>query len=317
MRLQLARRVGVFVEIIPVGLAVAEQAMHHRAGERAVAAGLHQHRQIGLLHGAVHVDVDRRDLGAAFLARAHGVGHHIDLGVDRIGAPDHHQIGFRHLARIGPAEVAGAGGKAGIGRVDADRGVEAGIFLDVAQPVDAVAHHQAHGAGILVRPHGFGAVAPLGLQKFFGHEVERVVPGDRGELARAFGADAAQRMQQPVGVMLALGIARHFRADHAGGVIVVLGAVHAADGALVDQLDFERAGRWAIVRTGGIADPLGRREPDGLIHRAPTIPDRARFRSPPAAWNAARRRPPAAPARRQPPPRRIRSCARPPVRICR
>ena len=270
VRFQLARRVGVFVEIIPVRVAVAEQAMHHRAGQRAVAAGFHQHRQIGLLHGAVHVDVDRRDLGAALFARAHGVGHHIDLGADRVGAPDHHQIGFRHLARIGPAEVAGAGGKAGIGRVDADRGVEAGIFLDVAQPVDAVAHQQAHGAGILVRPHGFGAVFLLSLHESLGHQVERVVPGDRRELARALGAGAAQRMQQPVFVMLALGIARHFRAYHAGGVVVVLGAVHAADGALINQLDFERAGRRAIVRAGRITGAL-EGEFDDLIHRPHSI----------------------------------------------
>ena len=71
----------------------------------------------------------------------------------------------------------------------------------------------------------------------------------------AFFADAVQRMQQPVGMMLALGIARNLRADHAGRVVVVLGAVHAADRALVDDFDIKRAGRRAIVRTGGKADP--------------------------------------------------------------
>ena len=120
-----------------------------------------------------------------------GVGHHVDLGVDRVGAPDHHQIGLRHFARIDAGDGAGAGGKAGIGRVDADRGMEAGIFLGVAQPVDAVAHHQAHGAGVVVRPHGFGAVALLGLQEFLGDQIERVVPGDRRELARALCARRA------------------------------------------------------------------------------------------------------------------------------
>ncbi len=184
MRFKLARRVGVFVEIIPVRLAVAEQAMHHRAGERAVGAGLHQHRQIGLLHGAVHIDVDRGDLGAALFARAHGVRHHVDLGVHRIGAPDHHQIGFRHFARIDAGDAPDAGGKAGIGRIDADGGMEAGIFLGVAQPVDAVAHHQTHGAGIIIRPHRLGAVPLLGLQKLLGDQIERVVPGNRCELAR-------------------------------------------------------------------------------------------------------------------------------------
>ena len=141
--------------------------------------------EIGLLHGAVHVDVDRDDLGAALLAGARRVRHHVDLGVDRIGAPDHDQIGLRHLARIGAGDPAGAGGKAGVGGVDADGGMEAGIFLGVAQAVDAVAHHQAHGAGVVVGPDRLRAVAPLGLEELLGDEIERVVPGDRLELARA------------------------------------------------------------------------------------------------------------------------------------
>ena len=40
----------------------------------------------------------------------------------------------------------------------------------------------------------------------------------------------------------ALGIAGDLLADDAGGVAVVLGAAHAADGALIQQLDLERAG---------------------------------------------------------------------------
>src|ERR1700685_2875006 len=51
MLLELMRRVGVAFQIIPVSVAIAEQAMHHRAGERAVGAGPDQDRQIGLLHG--------------------------------------------------------------------------------------------------------------------------------------------------------------------------------------------------------------------------------------------------------------------------
>ncbi len=159
--------------------------MHHRAGERAVGAGLHHHGEIGLLHRAVHVDVDRDDLGAALLAGARRVRHHVDLGVDRIGAPDHDQIGFRHLARIGAGDAAGAGGKAGVGRVDADGGMEAGVFLGVAQPMDAVALHQAHGAGVVIRPDRLRAVARFGLQELLGDDVERVVPGDRLERVRS------------------------------------------------------------------------------------------------------------------------------------
>ena len=265
MRFQFARRVGVLVQIIPIGKTVAKQNMHHRAGERAVGAGLHQHRQIGLLHGAVHIDVDRGDLGAALFARAHRMRHHIDLRVDRVGAPDHHQIGLRHFARIGARYLAGAGGKTGIGRVDANGGMKAGIFLGVAQPVDAVAHDEAHGAGIVIRPDALRAVTLLGFEKILGDDIERVVPGDLPEFARALVADALHRMQQALGVVLALGVARDLGADHAGGVVVILGAMQAPDGVRVDQFDFERAGRRAIVRTGGITDGFGA---EGLIHGA-------------------------------------------------
>src|SRR5262252_9664643 len=78
---EFAWRIGVAIEIIPVGLAVSEQTMHHGTSERAVGTGTDQHRQIGLLHGAVHVDVDGDDLRAPFLARAGRVRHHVDLSI--------------------------------------------------------------------------------------------------------------------------------------------------------------------------------------------------------------------------------------------
>ena len=195
MRFEFSRRIGVTFEIIPVGVAVAEQTMHHRAGERAVGAGPDQHRQVGLLHGAGHVNVDGDDLGAALLAGARRVRHHVDLGVDCVGAPDHHQVGFRHLARIGAGKLAGAGDEAGPCRVDADGREEAGIFFRVAQAVDAVAHHVAHRARVIVGPHRFGAVRLLGAGELLGDEIERVVPGDRDEFPRALRSDAAQWMQ--------------------------------------------------------------------------------------------------------------------------
>ena len=259
---KLARRVGVAVEIIPIRLAVAEQAMHHRAGERAVGAGPDQHRQIGLLHGGVHIDVDHDELGGPLLAGARRVRHHVDLGVHRIGAPDHHQIGLRHLARIGAGELAGAGDEAGPGRIDADGGEEAGIFLGVAQAVDAVAHHEAHGAGVIVGPDRLGAVRLLGADELSGDDIERVIPGDRSELAAAFAADAPQRLREAVGMMDALGVARDLGADHARRVGIVLGAAHAADRALAEHLDLERAGRRAVVRTGR----GGNARAKGLIH---------------------------------------------------
>lgn len=51
------------------------------------------------------------------------------------------------------------------------------------------------------------------------------------------------------------GIAGDLGADHPRSVAVVPRAAHAADGALVEHVDFQCAGRGAIVRTGGRGDP--------------------------------------------------------------
>ena len=250
-------------------MAVAEEHVHDRAGERPVGAGPHDQGHVGLLHGGVHVDVDGDDLGAALLARAQRVRHDVDLRVHRVGAPDHDAIGRRHLARIGTSELAGAGDVASPGDVGADGRELPRIALDVAQPVDAVAHDEAHGAGVVVWPDALRAAAPFRLEKALGDEIERLVPTDAGEAARSFCADAPERMQQAVGVVDALGVARHLGADHARRVAVVLGPAHAADRASVDDLDLERAGRRAIVRTGGVAPLDARREVHALA--APII----------------------------------------------
>jgi len=83
-----------------------------------------------------------------------------------------------------------------------------------------------------------------------------------GKFARALRSDAAQRMLQAIGVMHALGIARHLGADHAGRVGILFGATDPADGVPVDDLDLERAGRRTVVRAGRGADFW----PDELVH---------------------------------------------------
>ena len=267
MLLELARRIRVAIEIVPVRPAIAEQAMHDRAGQRAVGAGPDQHRQIGLLHGGIHVDVDGDELCAALLAGAHRVLHHVDLGAGGIGAPDHHQVGLRHLARVGSCDPPGTGGKPAEGGIDADARMEAGIFLGVAQAVDAVAHDEAHGACIVIGPDRLRAVALVRALEALGDQIERRVPGDGNELTRSFRAPAQERHGQAIGMVRPLGVAGDLGADHARGVAVVLRATHAADGALVDDLHLERAGGGTIVRTGRGAH-ADRRGPgaNNLIH---------------------------------------------------
>src|SRR4029453_2668134 len=163
----------------------------------------------------------------------------------------------------------------------------------MAQAIDAVAHHQAHSAGVIIGPDTFGAVTLLGLDELFRDQIECVVPGDFLELARPFFSLAPQGMQEPLRMMLALGVTRDLRADHSRGVVVVFRAMHAPDRALGEQFDLERAGRWTIVRTGRIANPLCLWEADGLIHRAPIIADQPTLCFLPVLLIASRRpRPP-------------------------
>ena len=87
-------------------------------------------------------------------------------------------------------------------------------------------------------------------------------------LAKGLLTGAAQRLHQPVGMMHALGVARDLRADHTGGVVVVLRAAHAADRVVAENLDLKRAGRWTVVRAGG----GGNARTDGLVHVDRTLP---------------------------------------------
>ena len=180
--------------------------------------------------------------------------HHVDLGVHGIGAPDHHEVGDAHLARIDAGDLAGADGKSDAGDIGADRRVIAGIFLHMGKAIDAIAHHQPHGAGIVIGPDRLGAEFALCRIEAVGDLVQRFVPRNPRELAGALGSGAALRIDQSIRMMDALGIARHLGADHAGGIGLQFGAAHPADAGAIDHLDIEGTGRRAVVRTGGMPD---------------------------------------------------------------
>ena len=250
VRGQLVGAIGVAAQVVPVGEALREQHVHHAAGERAVGARPQRQMQVGLLGGAGAVRVHHHQLGAALLRR-HRVLHHVDLGVDRIAAPDHHQVGMLGgLAQVDAALGADAGDPAGVGQRHADGREPARVLHRMAQPLDAVALHQPHGAGVEVRPHRLACRgAPRCAMNASATRSSASSQAMRFELPGALGPGAQQRMGQPVRVVHALGVARHLLADHAGGVGVALRAAHAADGAGVQDLHVQRAGAGAVVRT--------------------------------------------------------------------
>jgi hypothetical protein len=205
---------------------------------------------IGGLSGPGAVWVDDDQLGAALLARLGDVVHHVDLGRDRVAAPDDDQIGLRHLAAIDAALGTVPDEPAGIGQRVANRRMLSRIAHRMAQTLQPIALHQAHRAGIVMRPDRLGAVALGGTGQPLSDEIERVVPGDRRERGApdALVADPAQRHRKAIRMVLPLGIAPDLGADDTVGVALRLGTANATDTRSVDPLDLERAGARAIMR---------------------------------------------------------------------
>ena len=145
--------------------------------------------------------IDDDNLGVALFACLDGVVHDVDLGRRRVGSPNDDQIRFRHLARIDALQLSRAGFESEPRHVDANGGVKQGIFLGMAKAVDAVAHQKAHGAGKIVRPHRFRAMALLGTQESVANLVERRLPRNRAERTVTLGAAALQRLAQATGMV--------------------------------------------------------------------------------------------------------------------
>ena len=128
MRFQLGWTIRVGFQVVPVGMAVAEEHMHDSAGKRGIRAGFQDDADVRLLHRLGLIDVNNNNARAAFLAGGNGMGHHIDLGRNRICAPDDDLVGNRHFTRIGSGQLAGAGDIACPGHVGAD-GIDCGNHL--------------------------------------------------------------------------------------------------------------------------------------------------------------------------------------------
>ena len=257
MRFQFVRAIGVARHVGAVGVAVAECHVHHGAGQRPVGARPRREMDVRHRGGGRTIRINHHQLRPTLLPRPRDMRHHVDLGGDGIAAPHHDQIGHRHLARIDAAALADASLPAGFRQRGADCEVLPRVAHHVAQPVDAVALHQSHRAGVIERPDRFRTMLRRDVGEGGGDAVQRLIPADAAELARAFLAGTQQRMRQAVGVVDALGIARDLRADDARGVSIPRRPVHGADAGAVEHLHLERAGRGAVMRADGTADDPG------------------------------------------------------------
>ena len=206
---------------------------------------------VGDLGGPRLVRVDHHEGRIPRLPRLGDVGHDVDLGGGRIATPDDDQVRLRHLARVRAHVCADPGPPAVAGKARADGLVLPRIAHDVAEPIDAVALHQAHGAGVVVGPDRLKAVRLRRADERVGDQVERIVPADGAEGAVALLAGALQRLREAPRVMHALGVARDLGADDARSVVVLPRAPDGTDPVRCQPLDLQRAGRRAVVGAGG------------------------------------------------------------------
>ncbi|MCY1227605.1 hypothetical protein D9M72_398820 [compost metagenome] len=244
----------VAFDVVMVEQPVADQHMDHAQRQRAVGAGHRRDMAMAFLGTQRAVGIDRHQRGAAALGLLR-TRPEMQVGSDRVAAPDDHQPGIGHVLHVhadaGAIGVAQRGG--------AGAGADSAIQPRCAQLVEeacghALALHQAHGAGIAVRHDGLRIARGDGLQAR-GDGIERFVPGNRRELALALPADALHRRQQAVGMVGAFGVARYLGAQHAlrAGMVRIAGHL---DGAAVLDGDEQGTGVGAVMRAGG-ADNAG------------------------------------------------------------
>src|SRR4051794_38686423 len=120
----------------------------------------------------------------------------------------------------------------------------------MGKAIDAIAHHQAHRSGIVIGPNGFGTELAFRIIEPSADFVERLIPGNSGELAGALWSGAAHRVQEAVRVMDALGIPSNLGADDPRSICLQVGTTYPTDATTFDDFDVERTCRGAIVRTG-------------------------------------------------------------------
>ena len=244
---------GQVVVVQPVML---NQFVHQGERQRAIGAGQQCNVFVALVGRFTLARVDADQFGALVLGLLR-IAPEVQVAGDRVAAPDQYQSGFGKELQV-HAELAterlrqrfGAGG-------GADRAVQQGSaqFMEEACG-HALGLHQSHGAGVAIGQDGLRAVGAIrsdGLEASR-NIAQRCFPTNGLKLARAFGSDALERLQDAIRVVSALGVARHLGTQCATGVRMLRVATH-LDGNAVAHRGQQRAGVGAVVRAG--AQDLG------------------------------------------------------------
>ena len=238
----------VLRDVLAVAQLVAHQDVHDAEGQRGVGADADRDVPVGNLRRSRAARIDHHELHAA-LADLLDLRPEMHVGGEQIGAPADHQVGLDHRFRIGAADRPHRDVPRRLAATVAHRaGPQPAGAHRVEQPVRQAAVHQA-----LMRAV---AVAEQRQRSRLGDDglparrdlVERLVPGDRRELAFALRADAAQRRGEALGRMHQFGVAVDLGAGKAGGERLVGIALDAHHASVLDMRK-QRAHVGTIVRT--------------------------------------------------------------------
>ena len=239
----------VLRDVVAIDQVLGDQDVHHAERQRAVGAGQQRDVLAALLRRQAAVGIDRDQLGAAALGLLRARPE-VQVGDDRVGAPDQDQLRLVEALRVHAVAAAERRLDAGLAGRRAQRALE----LRGAQPVEEAPVHRAvlqhaHGAGVAARQDGLRILGGGRLQARR-DLVERLVPADAAEPAFAFLANSLLRIQEPVGRIGALEVVRDLGAQRA------LGERHRRvaldlDGDAVLHRHQHGAGVGAVVRAGG------------------------------------------------------------------
>src|SRR5437867_3713625 len=237
------------LDVVAVEVTLRDQDVHHGERQRRVGALADHEVEVRLLGGRRAIRIDDDDEGAAG-TRLLDERHHVDRRVGRVHAPEDDQVRTHHLLRVVAGDGAQGGAPARVRRVDADRAVQAARTERVEEGVARVVLDLAHRARVRERQDRLGAVGAEDPAPAPRDLIDRLVPGDRLELAPPLRAHAPERGEDAQRRMNALGVLAHLAADHPLREGMVGVARDTRETAILDG-DDEAAGGRAVVRTDG------------------------------------------------------------------
>ena len=244
---------GVLRDVVAIDEPVADDHVHHRERQRPVAARLELHVPVGGLRGARPDRIDHDHLRATPLRLVHERPE-VQVGDDRVRAPEHDVAAVHDVLGIDPRAGADGRGQARRGDGAADLAMEAAAPHRPEQPlVDRRRLNQPLRARGAVREDRFRSRFSNDRLPARRDVRQRGLPRHALEAPLALRADPLERMQHAIRVIDALQVVIHLGAERAAreGVRGIAGQRHSG---AVAHVHGPRAGVGAIVAAGATHD---------------------------------------------------------------